>query len=101
MSPSAARPAVKRVSSLELFFDLVFVFTLTKITGLVAHPHGAADYLKVLLVFMTLIWIYDGYVWLTSNITAENLLQRLLMFAAMAGFFVMALRTCIKTQLNA
>ncbi len=90
-TPHTTRPDTKRVSPLELFFDLVFVFTLTKITNLLAHPHGAGDYVRTLLVFMTLMWIYDGYVWLTSHISAENLLQRLLLFAAMAGFFVMAL----------
>lgn len=90
-TPHTARPAVERVSPLELFFDLVFVFTLTRITEVLAHPHGASDYAETLLVFMTLMWIYDGFVWLTSHISVDNLLQRQLMFAAMAGFFVMAL----------
>ena len=29
------------VSSIELFFDLVFVFVITQITQLVEHAHGA------------------------------------------------------------
>lgn len=87
----AARPPIERVSPLELFFDLVFVFTLTRITEILAHPHGAGDYARTLLVFMTLMWIYDGFIWLTSHISVDNLVQRQLMFAAMAGFFVMAL----------
>lgn len=48
-------PNIKRVSSLELFFDLVFVFTITQITGLVSHPHSPTDYLRAALVFITLM----------------------------------------------
>ena len=85
------RPAIQRVSTVELFFDLVFVFTLTQLTGLIAHPHTASDYLRAVLVFMTLMWIYLGYAWLTSNLAIERPQQRFLLFTAMAGFFVMAL----------
>jgi len=91
-SPSRSpEPAIQRVSNIELFFDLVFVFTLTQLTGLVVHPHEFSDYLKAILVFMTLMWIYVGYTWLTSNIAIQHLSQRLLLFTSMASFFVMAL----------
>ncbi len=55
-----------RVSTLELFFDLVFVFTITQLTGMLADdltPRGA---LRVLLVFGVLWWMYGGYAWLTN-----------------------------------
>ncbi|MBA3532930.1 MAG: low temperature requirement protein A [Ardenticatenales bacterium] len=91
-SPSpTAEPSIQRVSNVELFFDLVFVFTLTQLTGLVAHPHDLSDYLKAILVFMTLMWIYDGFTWLTSNLSIDKAQQRKLLFIAMAGFFIMAL----------
>ena len=32
-----------RVSTLELFFDLVFVFTITQLTALLAHDVTVAD----------------------------------------------------------
>jgi len=89
--PPSTEPSIQRVSNIELFFDLVFVFTLTQLTGLVVRPHDLSDYLKAILVFMTLMWIYVGYTWLTSNIAIENLSQRLLLFTSMASFFVMAL----------
>ena len=55
-SPSpSAEPAIQRVSNIELFFDLVFVFTLTQLTGLVVHPHDLSDNVKAVLVFMTLM----------------------------------------------
>lgn len=89
--PPSTEPSIQRVSTIELFFDLVFVFTLTQLTGLVVHPHDFSDYLKAILVFMTLMWIYVGYAWLTSNIAIQNRSQRLLLFTSMASFFVMAL----------
>jgi low temperature requirement protein LtrA len=86
-----AEPGIQRVSTVELYFDLVFVFAITQLTSLVEHPHGPGDYAKALLVFMTLMWIYAGYAWLTSNLAIERPWQRQLLFVAMAGFFVMAL----------
>lgn len=86
-----AEATVQRVGTLELFFDLVFVFALTQLTSLVAHPHDFAAYAKALLVFMTLMWIYDGYVWLGGNVEFGEANRRRLIFVAMAGFFVMAL----------
>jgi len=86
-----AEPSIQRVSTVELFFDLVFVFAITQLTSLVAHPHALADYLQALLVFLTLMWIYAGYTWLTSNLVIERPVQRQVIFLAMSGFFVMAL----------
>ncbi|GBF05627.1 hypothetical protein DAERI_050136 [Deinococcus aerius] len=84
-------PVITRVSTLELFLDLVFVFTVTQLTSLIAGARNGADYLGAALVFMTIWWIYSGYVWLTSNVGTERTKHRLLMFAGMAGFLVMAL----------
>lgn len=79
-----------RVSSIESFFDLVFVFTITQLTHLVAGAQGPLDFLRVLLVLMLIWWMYDGYTWLTNEAGAERSM-RLVLIAAMAGFLVMAL----------
>src|SRR5882672_4340890 len=78
------------ISSIELFFDLVFFFVITQITQLVEHAHGAMDFLRALLVLVPIWWMYAGYVWLTNNVrvTWE---MRLVLIAAMAGFLVMAM----------
>jgi low temperature requirement protein LtrA len=82
-----------RVSTLELFFDLVFVFTITQVTHLVMHAHGTMDLARAFLVLAVTWWMYSGYAWLTNNvdINADGLVSRLLMLGGMAGFFVMAL----------
>src|SRR2546428_543295 len=78
------------VSSIELFFDLVFVFVITQITQLVEHAHGAMDFLRALLVLVPIWWMYAGYAWLTNNVRV-TWQMRLVLIAAMAGFLVMAM----------
>ena len=81
----------RRVTSLELFFDLVFVFTITQITHLIEEVEGPADYGKAFLVLAVVWWMYAGYVWLTSNLDLSRTFSRLFLLAGMAGFFLIAL----------
>jgi len=80
-----------RVSTLELFFDLVFVFAITQLTGILAHDVTVADGFRVLLVFGALWWMYGGYVWLANARTPSRTTERLLMLTGMAGFLIMGL----------
>jgi low temperature requirement protein LtrA len=80
-----------RVTTLELFFDLVFVFTLTQLTALLARDPSGPTALRVLLIFIVLFWMYGGYVWLTNQVTPDRSVRRLLMMLGMAGFLVCAL----------
>lgn len=66
---------------LKLFFDLVFVFTITQVTHLVAEPHGLLDYLETTLIFVGLMRIYEAFIWLTSNITLQTSQENWLMFS--------------------
>ncbi|SMD11135.1 low temperature requirement protein A [Rhizobium sp. RU36D] len=79
-----------RAQTIELFFDLVFVFTITQITHLVEHAHGAVDYLYALAVLTLIWWMYGGYIWLTNHAHTPRSM-RVVLVAAMAGFLVMAL----------
>ena len=49
-----------RVTTLELFFDLVFAFTLTQLASLLEHHRPPSGALQVLLVFGVLWWMYGG-----------------------------------------
>ena len=82
---------VERATTLELFLDLVFVFTVTQLTGLVSHPTGLADYGKAALILGVTWWMYDGFVWLTGNLSMARPGYRMGVFAGMAGFLLMAL----------
>jgi low temperature requirement protein LtrA len=80
-----------RVSTLELFFDLVFAFTLTRLTDLLAHHLSLAGVAQLLLIFGVLWWMYGGYAWLTNTRAPDRPLERLLLLVGMAGFLVAGL----------
>ena len=80
-----------RVSTLELFFDLVFVFTITQLTGVLVAGTGAASALQVAVMLAVIWWMYDGYAWLTNAIATDLLRFRLLLLGGMGGFLVIAL----------
>ncbi len=84
-----AQPA-SRVTTLELFFDLVFVFTITQLTGLLEHDLSPAGAARVSLVFGVLWYMYGGYAWLTNQVPPRRPLQQFLLLAGMAGFLVAA-----------
>jgi low temperature requirement protein LtrA len=87
----AADGAPLRVSTLELFFDLVFAFTLTQLTALLASHLSVAGAAQVLLIFGVLWWMYGGYAWLTNTRTPDRAPERLLILVGMAGFLVVGL----------
>ena len=80
-----------RVTSLELFFDLVFVFTLTQLTALLARSLSWESLLQSFLIFIVLFWMYGGYVWLTNSIPPVTPGRQLLLIAGMAAFLICAL----------
>jgi low temperature requirement protein LtrA len=89
----AAPGADEGVTTLELFFDLVFVFTITQVTSVVRGSDGIQGYLRALAILVVTWWMYDGYCWLSNNIGPTTLETRLPMLVAMAGFLVMAVAT--------
>ena len=80
-----------RVSTLELFFDLVFVFTLTQFTRLLAAEPNFAGAAEVVLLFSITWYAYDSFAWLTNTLALDAVAYRLLLLEGMAGFLVMAL----------
>jgi low temperature requirement protein LtrA len=80
-----------RVSTIELFFDLVFVFAVTQLTSLLAGEPTVVGLSRAVLIFGNLWWIYGGYAWLTNAVPPREPVLRLLMLAGMGGFLVVAL----------
>jgi low temperature requirement protein LtrA len=58
--------AEHRVTPLELFFDLVFVFGFTQVTTLMADEASWAGLGRGLLVLSVLWWAWASYAWLTN-----------------------------------
>jgi low temperature requirement protein LtrA len=79
------------VSTLELFFDLVFVFTITQLTSLLLHDPTIAGLVQMVLLFGNVWWMYGGYAWLTNAVPPRGLAVRLLLLVGMGGFLLIAL----------
>jgi len=80
-----------RVTAVELFFDLVFAFTLTQLTVVITAGLTAVHVLQVLLIFGLLWWMYGGYAWLTNARAPVLTVERLLLLVGMAGFLIVGL----------
>jgi low temperature requirement protein LtrA len=81
----------RRVTPLELFFDLVFVFAITRVTTMLAEDTTWGGIGRGLLVLAALWWAWTGFAWLTNAIDAEQGAGRLVIFGAMAGMLVASL----------
>ena len=81
----------RKTSYLELFFDLVFVFAFTQVTALILEDTSVQGFARAALVLGMVWWAWSAYTWMTNAIDIENTVTRLIMFAAMAAGFFMAL----------
>jgi low temperature requirement protein LtrA len=82
---------VERVTPLELFFDLVFVFAITQVTTLLAADPTWSGLLRGLIVLAALWWAWAAYAWLTNTLNPEEGVVRLAMFVVMAAMLICAL----------
>jgi low temperature requirement protein LtrA len=87
----SARSDGGRVSTLELFFDLVFVYTITQLTSVVDHHPGPVAAGQAFLVLVVLFWMYGGFIWLSNTAGAEGTARRVTMLAGMAALLVCSL----------
>ncbi len=81
----------ERVTSLELFFDLVFVLAITQCTALMAEDPTWEGIARGVLVLGLMWWAWTAYAWLTSVVEPEEGAVRLVIFAAMAALLVVSL----------
>jgi low temperature requirement protein LtrA len=80
-----------RVSTLELFFDLVFVFTITQLTLVLANNITVVVALRVMLMLAIILWMYGGYAWLTNAISPNTRFRRTWYLVGMGGFLAISL----------
>jgi low temperature requirement protein LtrA len=90
--PRAAGPGeAARVTTFELFFDLVYVFAFTQVSGLMAETHIALGVLQALIVLGLLWWMWCSYSWLGNQAPADRGVVQAGMTLAMIAVFVVAL----------
>src|SRR2546421_4325543 len=83
----------QRVTPLELFFDLVFVFAITQVTTLLSRSPSWGGLLRGLLLLGMLWWAWSAYAWLTNTLDPEEGAVRLAVLAAVAAMLVVSLAT--------
>jgi low temperature requirement protein LtrA len=82
----------QRVSPLELFFDLVFVFALTQVTAFLASDLTWVGVLKGVALLAVLWWAWATYSWLTNAVPADEAIPaRLIVLSAMGAMLVASL----------
>lgn len=80
-----------RVSTLELFFDLVFVFTITQVAAIVHETPTGSGIARAAITLSIIYWMYGGYAWLTNANSPDSPARRAVLLAAMAAFFACSL----------
>ncbi len=80
-----------RVSTFELFFDLVFVFAFTQITQVMAESHSGLGVLQAMVMLGFLWWSWSSYGWLTNQSRVDVGILRAGMIVAMCAVFILAL----------
>jgi low temperature requirement protein LtrA len=80
----------QRVTNIELFFDLVYVFAVTQLSHYLLHHLTLDGALRValLLVMVWLLWVYTT--WVTNWLDPERIPVRLLLFGLMLVSLVMS-----------
>jgi len=80
-----------RVTSLELFFDLVFVYALTQVTALLAADTTWTGVARGVVVMCMLWFAWCAYAWLGNQAKADEGVVRAGLVLAMMPLFVAAL----------
>ena len=81
----------QQVTTLELFFDVVFVFAITQVTGFLADHPTWDGLLRGLMMLGALWWAWASYAWLTNTLNPEEGAVRLAVFGAMAAMLIVSL----------
>ena len=80
-----------KVTALELFFDLVFVYALTQVTQFMGNDLTGRGVVRGMVILTLFWWCWVGFSWLGNNIQADEGVTRSVFFAVMATMFVAAL----------
>src|SRR3954470_9703765 len=79
------------VTPLELFFDLVFVFAITQVTGFIAADPTWTRLLEGMAILVAVWWAWGSYAWLGNTAGSDEGLFRVTLFAAAAAMLVAAI----------
>jgi low temperature requirement protein LtrA len=88
--PARGEAEDRSVGTLELFFDLVFVYAMSQVTVLMLADVSWSGFGHGLLALVAVWWAWVCYTWLTNTSAHAGPLPRVLIFLAMAAMLVAA-----------
>jgi low temperature requirement protein LtrA len=80
-----------RATTLELFFDLIYVFAFTQVSALMSHGHDGLAVLQGLVILALIWWSWTSYTWLANQAHADRGVVRIGIVAAIALMFIVSL----------
>jgi low temperature requirement protein LtrA len=81
----------QRTTPLELFFDLVFVFAITQVTGFISADPTWTRLAQGLAILAVLWWAWVSYAWLANTAAPDEGAVRVVLLSAMAAMLVTSL----------
>lgn len=85
-----ASPTEQSADFVELFFDLVFVYAITRITFLTAHHLDIAHVIQSALIFWLIWWAWTQFTWALNAANTKITEVRMMVLIATGVAFVMA-----------
>src|ERR1700728_2931016 len=82
--------AAPRVTNMELFFDLVYVFAITQLSDFLFHDPTFRRALEGLIMFGAVWWAWNYTAWATNWLDPESIAGAALMIVLMAISLVMS-----------
>ena len=96
--PSRATTSLRReagveqhATTLELFYDLVFVFAITQVSHLLLNDLSWTGAGQATLVLLVVWWSWNYTTWVTNELDPESIVVRLLLIGLMLASLLMAI----------
>jgi low temperature requirement protein LtrA len=81
----------QEVTPLELFFDLVFVFAITQVSGFVSDDATWTHLVEGLAILAVLWWAWVSYAWLGNTAASDDGAIRVALLSAMGAMLIVSL----------
>jgi low temperature requirement protein LtrA len=85
------RGTEQRATTLELFYDLVFVFAITQISHLLLEHLSWDGVGQSLVTLLAVWWSWNYTTWVTNELDPESIVVRLLLIGLMLASLLMAI----------
>lgn len=89
--PAGGGVGERRTSSIELFWDLVFVFAVTQVTTLLYRHLSWAGFGRGMLILALVWWAWSAFVWAANAQEDDSVMLRVTLLIASTFIFVSGL----------